>query len=207
MVPTLSSPAQQIHTKPSGRTRHPPSTTAQSHPAPRTGLRSGRSRGSAVCPGLCAVLGLPTNTSLGAQGWSRFVPQPHAGVPDPLPWWVSPSPTAPKTPGDGRWPSPPGHFQLSQPCHQLHPFQLRWVRFCPSHSQFFPQNFQQIHATLAKTGCCGMAADGQRTDPGTRLHLSPSHAPAPSLGSDGALPLVSHVPIMSPPCWQAHRDT
>lgn len=139
------------------------------------------------------------NASPGAWGRSGLVPQLCARVPVLLPWRLSPSPAGLETPeGDG-WSSPPRHFQLSRTCRWVHRLQLWWVGFCPVRSHFFywenSANSRCGGQNREALGCCRMGK-GWTQSPGCTL--SPSHAPSPSPGGDGALPPVPpgphHVP-------------
>lgn len=218
MVPRLCWPAGARRALRPGKTMPSPVAGPGTCPAPQLGAILHPARGTWLgwdCspavpqflhlwggPGLCAVLGLPSPASTTGLG--------NVGVPDLLPRRVSPSPAALETPEDDGWPSPPGHFQLSWPRHWVHPRRLRRVRLCPGHSQFFPKNFLQIHAAAAETSCRGMVADGQRTDPGTRLHPVPlprSHSlSGRGWGFATSVLCPRRVPTTSPPRWRAHGD-
>lgn len=124
-------------------------------------------------PGLCMVLVVPSPASPGAWGWSRLVPQPHAGVLDLL----STSPPQQDWRAH-RMTITPGHLQLSQTGSVPSGFNtsgsaLATTRFSAGKTS------SQFTLQCQETGPC----KGKRQ---TLVPPSLSHTPAPEFGHEDA---------------------
>lgn len=130
-------------------------------------------------PGLCMVLWSHPHASPGAQGWSRLVPQPHAGVLDlllgthlhPQQDWRPQRMAA-------------DHHTRTFPAlpNWVHPLWLQELRLCPSHNQ----------GKLPANSCC----DAMKLDHGKAKDRPWYPHPSPVLLLQS---FATGAPV-SPPC-------